>query len=498
LTNPLTDPHVRAPEFPAGLTWLNTPHPIALGGLRGKVVLLDFWTFCCINCMHVLPDLAYLEAKYPDALAVIGVHSAKFPNEGVTGQIEKAIARYGIRHPVVNDRDFLVWNQYGAHAWPTFALIDPEGYLVGMASGEGKREILDQAIDTLVRHHKTKGTLKTSPSPEPAFKDARSPFRFPGKLDATPEGRILVGDSGHHRLILLDWDPAAPSKTARIGEMIGSGTAGLVDGPFSSAQFRDPQGVRFDPNDPSLAYVADTGNHAIRKVDFRTRTVMTVAGTGNQGWALFDRRDARAADLNSPWDLVFLGGTLFIAMAGPHQIIGMDTEGSSIYPIAGTGREDILDGAGDRASLAQPSGLTSDGTFLYFADSETSSIRKLHPGADAASSRVETLVGRGLFEFGNRDGSFGDARLQHPLGVLWDDGILLVADTYNHRIRALDLAGRTVVSLTEGQDLDEPGDIKRCGAAYLIANTNGHGLSVLHPDAGGPRLFPLPVSGYGI
>jgi thiol-disulfide isomerase/thioredoxin len=495
LTNPLTDPHVRAPEFPIGLHWLNTPDPITLGALRGKVVLLDFWTFCCINCMHVLPDLAYLETKYPDTLTVIGVHSAKFTNEGLTEQIEKAIARYGIRHPVVNDRDFLVWNQYGAHAWPTFALIDPEGNLVGMASGEGKREILDQAVDTLVRHHRAKGTLRVVPTPEPVHKESPSVLRFPGKLDATPGGRLIVSDSGHHRLLLLEWDPKPPAKAARLVEIVGSGNPGLEDGSFSTARFRDPQGLRFDPDDPVLAYVADTGNHAIRLVDFRSRTVRTVSGTGNQGWAFFDRKNALSADLSSPWDLIFLEGTLYIAMAGPHQIVGMDLGESILFPVAGTGREDILDGSGDRASLAQPSGLASDGSSLYFADSETSSIRRLVPGGTSASSRVETLVGHGLFEFGNRDGTFDEARLQHPLGVLWDDGILLVADTYNHRIRALDPSARTVVSLNEGRELDEPGDIKKCGSSYLIANTNAHTLTVLESGPGGPRLFPLPIAG---
>ncbi len=492
MANSLTDPQVRAPEFPAELSWLNTPTPLTLKSLRGKVVLLDFWTFCCINCMHVLPDLAFLEEKYPDSLVVIGVHSSKFTNEGESAQIEKAIARYGIRHPVVNDREFQVWNEYGAHAWPTFALIDPEGYLVGMASGEGKRAVLDQAVDTLLLHHSAKGTLKPHPQPPPQPVRSDGLLRFPGKLDLSPGNRMLVSDSGHHRIALLDWNESAPSK-ARLQTLIGGESPGFEDGAFETARFRDPQGVRFDPRNPDIAYVTDTGNHALRILDFRSRTVKTLAGTGVQGWALFEPKPALGTLMNSPWDLVFLKGKIYIAMAGPHQIIAYDPLTGMLVPMAGSAREDIVDGTGDRAALAQPSGITTDGTNLYFADSETSSIRRLAPGTNASDSQVQTLVGKGLFEFGNRDGSFETARFQHPLGVLWDDGLLLVADTYNHRIRALDPNRREVVSLTDGHDLDEPSDIKKGESVYVITNTNRHGLSILSPSPEGPRLTGMTI-----
>ncbi|MHB8422009.1 MAG: thioredoxin-like domain-containing protein [Leptospirales bacterium] len=492
MAHSLTDPQVRAPEFPVGLHWLNTPAPLSVKSLQGKVILLDFWTFCCINCMHILPDLAFLEEKYPDTLTVIGVHSAKFSNEGETEQIGKAINRYGIRHPVVNDHEFHVWNAYGANSWPTFALIDPEGYLVGMTSGEGKREVLDQAIDTLLTHHKNKGTLIPRPSPAPASGRNGGLLHFPGKLDLSPNHQILVSDSGHHRFLLLDWNESDPSN-ARLCMRIGGEDPGFEDGDFETARFRDPQGVRFEPGNPEIAYVTDTGNHALRILDFRSRTVRTVAGTGVQGWALFEPKTARGALLNSPWDLVFLKGWIYIAMAGPHQIIAYDPLKGTLIPMAGSAREDLVDGPGDRAALAQPSGITTDGTSLYFADSETSSIRTLLPGQTSSSSQVRTLVGKGLFEFGNRDGSFENARLQHPLGILWDDGLLLVADTYNHRIRALDPTKREVVSLTEGQGLDEPSDIKKGGSVYLITNTNRHGLSLLCPSPDGPVLSPLTI-----
>ena len=489
--SPLTS-RVRAPEFPSGMDWLNTSRPLTLSGLRGKVVLLDFWTFCCINCMHVLPDLAYLEEKYPDSLTVIGVHSAKFSNEGDSDQIRKAVERYAIRHPVINDREFEIWNAYGAHAWPTFALIDPEGYLVGMTSGEGKRAVLDQAIDSLVTHHRSNGTLSLSSFPPPPSPENPSLLRFPGKIDIAGN-KVLVSDSGHHRLVLLEWDEKTPEKAA-LADIIGRGEPGNTDGSFDEAQFRDPQGIRFFPGDPDTAIVADTGNHLLRRLDFQKRTVTTIGGTGVQGWAIFEPVPALSAVLNSPWDVVFHGdGMLYVALAGPHQIIRYDPVRQEISPVAGSAREDLVDGSGNQASLAQPSGLTSDGTRIYFADSETSSVRLLHPGDTPRQSRVETLVGKGLFEFGNRDGSFHEARLQHPLGVLWDDDVLLVADTYNHRIRALDPATREVLSLTEGNVLDEPSDIKKADKAYLIANTNGHEIAFFLATPKGPVLGTVDI-----
>ncbi|MHB8543409.1 MAG: NHL repeat-containing protein, partial [Leptospirales bacterium] len=337
-----------------------------------------------------------------------------------------------------------------------------------------------------------KGTLIPRPSPAPAPGRNGGLLHFPGKLDLSPNNQILVSDSGHHRFLLLDWKESDPSN-ARLCMRIGGEDPGFEDGDFETARFRDPQGVRFEPGNPEIAYVTDTGNHALRILDFRSRTVRTVAGTGVQGWALFEPKAARGALLNSPWDLVFLKGWIYIAMAGPHQIIAYDPLKGTLIPMAGSAREDLVDGPGDRAALAQPSGITTDGTSLYFADSETSSIRTLLPGQTSSSSQVRTLVGKGLFEFGNRDGSFENARLQHPLGILWDDGLLLVADTYNHRIRALDPTKREVVSLTEGQGLDEPSDIKKGGSVYLITNTNRHGLSLLCPSPDGPVLSPLTI-----
>ena len=127
--NPFPD-RVRAPDgiLDGGKEWLNTTGPIGLKDLRGKIVVIDFWTYCCINCMHVLPDLKYLEQKYPNELVVIGVHSAKFTNEKESNNIRQAIMRHEIEHPVVNDAEMTIWGKFGVRSWPTLAIIDPEGF----------------------------------------------------------------------------------------------------------------------------------------------------------------------------------------------------------------------------------------------------------------------------------------------------------------------------------------------------------------------------------
>src|SRR5215471_1254243 len=129
---------VNAPDFPEGLEWLNTDHPISLRDLKGQVVLLDFWTYCCINCMHVFPDLHALEEKYKDQpVVVIGVHSGKFDQEKDVDHIRQAILRHNINHPVAVDSQFKIWNSYGVQSWPTLILIDLEGNAVAGWSGEG-------------------------------------------------------------------------------------------------------------------------------------------------------------------------------------------------------------------------------------------------------------------------------------------------------------------------------------------------------------------------
>lgn len=475
-----TSAGVKAPEFPQGLEWLNVTAPLQLADLRGKVVLLDFWAYCCINCMHGIPDLKKLEAKYPKELVVIGIHSAKFFNEKVTENIRQAVMRYEIEHPVVNDSELRIWRTYGARAWPTWIMVDPEGYVIGMYTGEGNYEEVDRKISDTIAYFRTKALISEEPLPLLLEKTRPGPslLLFPGKVLADPEkDRLFIADSGHNRLVITRRD-------GQVIDVAGTGEIGAKDGPFDGAQFNHPQGMALE-ND--TLYVADTENHLIRGLDFKVRTVTTVAGTGRQGGFLSVGGMGTRADLNSPWDLTLVGDKLYIAMAGPHQVWAMDLATGLVYPYAGKGREGRRDGPLDSSEFAQPSGLTTDGEKIYVADSESSSIREI----DINKERVRTIVGLDLFEFGDSDGKGEAVRLQHPLGVLYHDGLLYVADTYNHKIKVVDPRERTAKTFLgtgvpghrdgEGAEFYEPGGVSFAGDRFYIADTNNHALRVVEP-----------------
>lgn len=480
-------PHrVRAPGFDGGLGWLNTDRPLSLDELKGRIVLLDFWTYCCINCMHILPDLKILEERYPNELVVLGVHSAKFPNESETTNIQQAILRYEIMHPVVNDAKFAIWQQYGVRAWPTAVLIDPQGYAVRAYSGEGNLAAIDEDIQAILAMHpevRDQSPFHVSRAEAPA-----TPLRYPGKVLADAESdRLFIADSNYNQIVIMSRDGVVQAR-------IGAGTVGRADGEYAAAAFNHPQGMA---RDGDTLYVADTENHLIRAVNLATRRVTTVAGTGEQAAFRADGGDARTTALNSPWDVTLVSGYLLIAMAGPHQIWRYDPATGEIGVFAGSGAEARVDGDSGYAAFAQPSGITTDGTRLYIADSETSSIRQI----DLATREVSTLVGLDLFEFGDVDGAGDAVRLQHPLGIEYTDGALLIADTYNHKIKRLDLASNAVRTLAGTGEpgsangipggLYEPGGVSVAGEQVYIADTNNHLLRRLDLTTGALATIPL-------
>ncbi len=473
---PEPDKRVAAPELDGGVAWLNTASPLKLKDLRGKIVVLDFWTLCCINCIHTLPELAKLEQKYANEVVVIGVHSPKFDNEKDTDSIRKAILRYQITHPIVNDANQRIWRNYGVSSWPTLLLIDPEGNAVWADSGEGICGDLDKQIANLIKIHKAKKTLNEKPLRfELAREGGDSPLFFPGKVLADHDsGRLFIADSTHHRIVITDLD----GKKIAVA---GSGTSGKDDGTFDQAKFNDPQGMALKGN---TLYVADRKNHLIRALDLKAKTVKTIAGTGKQG----DKRRYNGAPLevglNSPWDLQLLGDQLYIAMAGHHQIWDLDLKENTLSSYAGTGRENIVDGTLGFSNFAQPSGLTTDGKNLYVADSEVSAIRKVSLNA---KGEVSTIVGLGLFEFGDVDGADDKVRLQHALGVLYHDGKLYVADTYNSKIKVIDPEKRTSVTFLGGETagwlstplFSEPGGLSYADGKLYVADTNAHRIRVI-------------------
>lgn len=485
---PVTDPtpdtrpyagNIPAPDFPPGLDWLNVERPLSLADLRGKIVLLDFWTYGCINCIHVIPELKRLEEKFADELVVIGVHSAKFVNESDTDNIRQIVLRYELEHPIINDNNFAVWQTYGANAWPTFVLIDPEGNVLGFHSGENIYDLFNQVIIGMIAEFDARDLIDRTPLDLKLEREnlANSPLLFPGKVLADPENnRLFIADSNHNRIVVTDLDGV-------VQAVIGSGRAGLQDGDFAAAQFFRPQGLTLA--DANTLYVADTENHALRRVDLETGLVETVAGNGRQGRYEIFAGEGTAVPLNSPWDVLVVNGLVYIAMAGQHQLWQYDPVTQQVQVFAGSGREELVDGSLGSGGFNQPSGLATDGELLYVADSEASAIRTASLGHTGG---IQTIVGTGLFDFGDVDGRGDEVRLQHPLGVVYADGLLYVADTYNNKIKRIDPATRASATfLGTGEDgwrdghdplFDEPGGLSLGDGLLYIADTNNHAIRI--------------------
>ena len=470
---------VRAPEL-TGRGWLNTGgRDLSLADLRGKVVLLDFWTFCCINCLHVLDELRPLEEKYADVLVTVGVHSPKFEHEADPDALAAAVERYAVHHPVLDDPDLTTWAAYTARAWPTLVVVDPEGYVVAQLSGEGHAHALDRLVADLVAEHEAAGTLHRGDGPYVAPPPPATALRFPGKAVRLAGGTLLVSDSGHHSLVELDADAAT------VLRRFGAGERGLRDGDATTARFAEPQGLCLLPAEvaDSVGYdvvVADTANHALRGVRLETGEVTTIAGTGAQ-WMQGDPRPVEGdprTPLSSPWDVVWSPGQqqVVVAMAGIHQLWVVDPATPALSVWAGTSNEGLVDAPLGDAWFAQTSGLAADGGRLWLADSETSSLRVVEDGA------VTTVVGRGLFDFGHVDGPAEEALLQHPLGVtVLPDGSVAVSDTYNGAVRRYDPATRRVSTLLTA--LAEPSDALVDGDGLLVVESAAHRLTRLRlPD----------------
>ncbi|MES2386655.1 MAG: thioredoxin-like domain-containing protein [Bacteroidota bacterium] len=468
-------PSVNAPEINTEFGWLNTDRKYSIKDLRGKLVILDFWTFGCINCRHIIPDLNRLEAEFPDQLVVIGVHSAKFDSEKKTENINKAIQKFGIKHPVVNDAGFKIWDAYGVRAWPTVVLISPDGKVIGQHAGEGVYKVVKPALDSLVT--KYADVLKKEPIPgfnhaeaaatqtEAGHADATA-LKFPSKMIADKEGNIWFSDSGHNRILKI-------SSEGKLLETIGSGTEGKTDGSFASASFDEPHGLALVGN---KLYIADTRNHLIRSADLQARTVSTTAGSGKMGYYYDENMRNVPVDPNSPWDLLPDGNNLYIANAGNHQVLRMDLSTEKVYRFAGSGREALTDGDIEESAFNQPSGLSLAGRTLYVADPEASAIRAI----DLDKQTVSTIAGSGLFDFGDKDGPVKTALLQHCVGLEAHNNLIYIADTYNGKIKILDPVKKTISTFIPG--LSEPDDLLFTGSSLWVSDTNNNRLLKGSPD----------------
>ncbi|MEU4363377.1 NHL domain-containing thioredoxin family protein [Promicromonospora sp. NPDC023987] len=479
-------PRVRASEL-VGRGWLNTGgRSVTLSELRGKVVVLDFWTFCCINCLHVLDELRAVEEQHRDELVIIGVHSPKFEHEADPDALAAAVERYEVRHPVLDDPELVTWGAYTARAWPTLVVVDPEGYIVAQMAGEGHGSAIAAIVTDLIAEHAAKGTLHRGSGPYVPPAPASGTLRFPAKALALPNGNLLVADAGHHSLAEL-----APDGETLV-RRIGSGERGLVDGGPGAARFSEPNGLALVPEDLTarLGYdvvVADTVNHALRGVRLADGVVVTLAGTGQQFMVGGQENyPGGIVKLSSPWDVEWSPelGAFVVAMAGNHTLWAFDPVAreahGSVRLLAGTMNEGLEDGPGATAWFAQPSGLAraADGA-IWLADSETSALRRVRPGGDGGAE-TRTAVGQGLFDFGHRDGAADQALLQHPLGVaVLPDGSVVVADTYNGAVRRYDPGPGEVTTLAT--DLAEPSDVlvEVAGSAVhlLVVESAAHRLT---------------------
>ncbi|MGX1271206.1 NHL domain-containing thioredoxin family protein [Streptomyces phaeoluteigriseus] len=458
---------VRAPELVGRGGWLNTGgKQYSLADLRGRILVLDFWTFCCVNCLHVLDELRELEEKHRDTMVVIGVHSPKFVHEADHEAVADAVERYGVEHPVLDDPELATWKQYAVRAWPTLVVVDPEGYVVAQHAGEGHVHAIERLVTELEAEHGAKGTLRRGDGPYVPPEPEPTDLRFPGGAVVLPSGNFLVSDTTRHQLVEL----AADGET--VVRRIGQGGRGSTDGTPVRSRFNEPQGLALLPD--GSVVVADTVGHGIRRFDPESGRATTLAGTGRQ-WMRGDDTSgpAREVNLSSPWDVAWWEGKVWIAMAGIHQLWTYDPAEDTVSVAAGTTDEGLVDGPAAEAWFAQPSGLAATADRLWLADSETSALRWLD-----RDGIVRTAVGTGLFDFGHRDGPAGQALLQHPLGVTaLPDGSVAVSDTYNHALRRYDPATGEVTTLAT--DLREPSAAVLAGDDIVVVESARHRLTRL-------------------
>jgi len=420
--------------------------------------------------MHVLPRVRELGELFSDSLTVIGVHSGKFVTERKTDRIAEACDRLGVVHAVVNDHQYRIWRDYAVNAWPTLVVIDPEGYIALVSPGEVSVETMAEALRDIERRSAERGTLVRGPDPTaPHLHRHEGTLRFPTRAIVAAD-RLWVADTGHGRVIECSWSPAENTATI-LAEHTG---------------FSEPRGLA---ELGGSIYVADRIGHSVWRLGSgpggggssgggeRVR----VAGTGSMGERAVAPGPALESELRSPWGLAAHGSRLAIAMAGSHQIWELDPASGILSLLAGRGAEELFDGPSREAALAQPTGLASlqDGA-LAVADCETSAVRI------ASATDVRTVVGTGLFKFGDRPGIGDEALLEHCEDVAVFGNALAVADTYNDRLKRVDSVTRSCEpwpgEAGEKGALREPGGVFAGDGHLLVADTGNHRIVSVAED----------------
>jgi DNA-binding beta-propeller fold protein YncE len=462
----------RAPEFPAGLVWFNTDTPVSLTEQLGRVVLLNFCAFSSVACRQQIADLDYLGNRYRKDLVILGIHSPRYPGEAGVVHLRQSIDKYHVAYPMAHDPELKLWHAYGMKNRPTQVLIDRDGYIVGSLSGGGKRDRLEQVIRYQCGKRSRIPPRVARPSLARQAAAVSGTLCFPGRL-VVSGSKLFIADSGHNRILVV-------SRSGVVLRQYGSESEGLFDGKGDSAAFNNPQGMVLVDD---FLYVADAGNHAIRRINIRTDDVDTIAGNGKVGVASPRVPVAPGAcSLNTPMDLAMKDSALYIAMAGAHQIWRLSLVTNRIEVFSGNGVPGLIDGPPGRAAFAQPGGLAIMGQQLFVVDADAGAIRAV----DLVTGAVTTLVGNSLFGFGNRDGAGKAALLQYPQDIKADPQrrMLWVADTYNNKIRRVGLDTRYVSSPVVDRGLNEPGGLAFQADTLYIANTNAHEILCINPDDG--------------
>ncbi len=466
--------------------WINIARELTKEDLEDRIILLDFWTHACVNCLHIIPEIKKLEAEFGNKLLVIGVHSGKFKNEKDIASIKKAVLKYDIQHLVVNDSELKIWNKFNINAWPTLVLINPRGKVEKRYIGENDVKYARKDIINMVEKYRYHLNREKAPILLEKNKIVRTVLSYPTKITFSRnfsyksyEGEaFFIANTGSNNVLVV-------KPNGEVIVQVGSKTPGLRDGVIDMARFNSPSGLLIDEN---KLYVADTGNHSLRVVDFKEESVKTLVGIGSRGQILSKEKSGLSFALSSPSDIEFFPNksTIAIANSGSHQILSYDINSKNISVLAGNGYEGIKDGKYPNNYLAQTSDLSVYGQNLYFLDSETSSLRVLNK-----NGQVKTLIGRGLFDFGDKNGDRNKALMQHPLGLFVNSRGAYIADSFNHKIRKYNFGTKKLSNLfgsSRGQDLgenmkfDEPDDIYVIDEVMYIVDSNNNRIVKIDYD----------------
>ncbi len=470
--------------------WFNTAKPLEKEDVKDKIILLNFWSYSCVKCLQLIPELKKLQDEYGNKLAIISVHSPKFSNEKNEGGIRKAIIRHDITNPVINDADLKIWNQYQVKLWPTLILFNTNGKIYDQYFDLNDSKSIERALsDTKKLLNRYNHQLSRNSLPIILEKnrlisnvlESPTKIKYSAKFDykSYSGAAIFIANSAKNTIIIS-------SISGEILAQIGSGKSGKEDGSFSDASFDLPQGLLYH-NDK--LYVADTNNHLIREVDFKSEKVTTILGSGNIGLPITSDKKiaAKKVDLASPTDIEFFPNRQFIAIANSasDQILSYDVEKKEVSVLAGSGKEGNEDGKLPNNSLAQTSDLVAYSNKLYFIDSKSNSLRYLNN-----QGVVETLIkGKLQSSQNNKNSPQNRDALQNPTGLEIDDSGIYISDSFDHQIKKYNQTTNDLTVLVGNQQngdslgtrtsFDEPNGIISIMDRLYVADKNNNRIVVL-------------------